>query len=54
MKLKTKLKGRRFQTVEEIQEQSQAVLNTLREYDFQECFKNWQQRWDRCQASDGE
>ena len=51
-KLKMKLKGRRFQTLEEIQGDSQAVLNTLRENDFQECFKNWQRRWDRCQASE--
>ena len=40
--LKMKLKGRKFQTLEEIQAESQAVLNTLRENDFQECFKNWQ------------
>jgi len=52
-KLKIKLKGRRFQTMEEIQAESQAVLNTLRENDFQECSKNWQRRWDRCQASEG-
>jgi hypothetical protein len=38
-RLKTKLKGRRFQTVKGIQADSQAVLNTLRENDFQECFK---------------
>jgi len=43
-KLKMELKGRRFQTVEEIQAESQAVLNTLRENDFQECFKNWQRQ----------
>jgi len=30
-KLKMKLKGRRFQTLEEIKVESQAVLNTLRE-----------------------
>jgi len=53
-KLKMKLKGRRFQTAEKIQAESQAVLNTLRENDFQECFKNWQRRWDRCQASEGD
>ena len=54
-KLKMKRKGRRFQTVEEIQAESQAVLNTLGENDFQECLKkNWQRRWDRCQASEGE
>ena len=48
------LNGRRFQTLEEIQVESQAVLNTLRENDFQECFRNWQRRWDRCQASEGD
>jgi len=53
-KLKMKLKERRFQMVEEIQAESQAVLNTLRENDFQECFKNWQHRWDCCQASEGD
>jgi hypothetical protein len=53
-KLKMKIKGRRFQTLEEIQAEPQAVLNTLRENDFQECFKNWQHRWDRCQASEGD
>jgi len=47
-----KLKGRRFQTLEDIQEESQAVVYTLRENDFQECFKNWQRRWDLCQASE--
>ena len=39
-----KLKGRRFQTVEEIQAESQAVLDTLGEIDFQEYLKNWQRR----------
>jgi hypothetical protein len=34
-----KLKGRRFQTVEEIKAESLAVLNTLQENGFQECFK---------------
>jgi len=53
-KLKMKLKWRRFQTLKEIQAESQAVLNTLRENDFQECFKNWLHHWDLCQASDGD
>ena len=34
-KLKMKFKWRRFQTMEENQAESQAVLNTLREIDFQ-------------------
>jgi hypothetical protein len=52
-KLKMKLKGRRFQKIEEIQAESQAALNMLGVNDFHECFKNWQRRWDRCQASEG-
>ena len=49
-----KLKGRRFQTLEEIQAESQAVLNTLGENDFQESNKNWQRHWDPCQPSEGD
>jgi hypothetical protein len=45
-----KLSGRRSQTLEEIQAQSQAVLNTH----FQEYFENWQCRWDRRQTSKGD
>jgi len=52
-KRKMKLKWRRFQTLEDIQAESQAVLNTLRENDFQECFKNWQHCWDHCRVSEG-
>ena len=49
-----KLNRRRYQTAEEIEAESQAVLNTLGEIDFQECLKNWQRRWDRYQASEGD
>ena len=52
-KPKMKFKERIFLT-EEIQAESQAVLHMLQENDFQECFKNWQRRWDHCQASDGD
>ena len=52
-KMKMKCMGRRFKTLEEIQAESQAILNMLRENDFQECFKKWQHRWDCCQASEG-
>jgi hypothetical protein len=43
-----KLKGRRFDTIEEIQAESQRVLDTLTEKDFQEAFQNWRIWWDRC------
>jgi len=37
-KMKLKLKGRRFNTTEEIQAKTQKVLDTLTEKDFQEAF----------------
>jgi hypothetical protein len=45
---------RRFQTLEEIHAESQAVLYTLQKNDLQECLKNWQHRWDHYQASEGD
>lgn len=50
-KLKLKLKGHRFQMVEDIQAESQAVLNMLGENDYQGCFQTWQHCWNHCQAS---
>jgi transposase len=47
-KIKLKLKGRRFDTIEEIKAESQRVLDTLTEKDFQEAFQKWKRRWDRC------
>lgn len=52
-KMKSKLKGRRFDTIEEIQHSSQEVLNTLQEQDFQQAFQQWQRRWNRCIAAQG-
>jgi hypothetical protein len=40
-KMKLKLKGRRFDTIEEIQTASQRVLDSLIEKDFQEAFQKW-------------
>jgi hypothetical protein len=47
-KMKLKLKGRRFDTIEEIQAELQRVLDTVTEKDFQEAFQKWRRRWDRC------
>jgi len=47
-KMKLRLKGRRFVPIEEIQADSQQVLNTLTPADFIERFQKWQNRWDRC------
>jgi len=40
------LKGRRFASTEEIQAESQQILNTLTPADFSERFQKWQNRWD--------
>jgi hypothetical protein len=47
-RLKIKVKGRHFFTIEVMEAESQAVLNTLREHAFQDAFKTWQKRWERC------
>jgi hypothetical protein len=47
-KIKLKLKGPRFCTIEEIQAESQRFFDTLTENDFQEAFQKWRRRWDRC------
>jgi hypothetical protein len=41
------LKGRRFDTTEKIQAESQRVLDTLTENYFQKAFQKWRGRWDR-------
>jgi len=52
-KMKLKLKGRRFDTIEETHTESQRVLDTLIEKDFQEAFQKWRRWWDRCLHAGG-
>jgi len=52
-KMKMKLKGHRFDTNEEIQADTQNVLDTLTEKDFQEAFQKWRRRWDWCLHAGG-
>jgi hypothetical protein len=49
-----KLKGRRFDSIEEIQTESQDVLNTLTRNDFQQCFRSWKSGWNRCINAEGD
>jgi hypothetical protein len=41
-----KLKGSNFYTIEVIGAQSQVMLNTLTEHNFQDAFKKWQKCWE--------
>jgi hypothetical protein len=52
--LKIKLKGRRFDTTDVLEAESQAVLNTLTEHNFQDAFKKWQKRWEWCICVQGD
>jgi hypothetical protein len=52
-KLKMKLK-RRFQTVSDIQSESQVVLDSMKENDFQGASEAWKHRWDHCIQSQGD
>jgi hypothetical protein len=52
--MKSKLKGRRFQGVTEIQEESLTVLHAIPKSQLQRCFQQWQIRWTRCINSEGE
>jgi hypothetical protein len=45
-RLKLKPKGHHFDTTEVIEAESQAVLNTLTEHDFQDAFNKWQMCWE--------
>jgi len=53
-KLKSSLKGRRFQTVEEIEENSIWDLHAILQNAFQDALQNWKQCWERCIKSEGE
>jgi hypothetical protein len=52
--LKIKLKGSHFDTIEVIGAESQAVLNTFTEHDFQDAFKKCQKRRERCISAKGD
>ena len=52
--LKIILKGRRFQAIEEIQENAIRESRTVTESAFPEAFQHWKKRWERYIASRGE
>jgi hypothetical protein len=46
--MKLKLRGKRFESTEEIQAESQDVMKMLMQNDFQQCFQSWKSCWDPC------
>jgi hypothetical protein len=51
--LKIKPKCCHFDTTEVMEAESQAVMNTLTEHDFQDAFELWQKQWERCIRAEG-
>jgi hypothetical protein len=47
-KLKSQLKGRRFQTADEIKENATRQLMAIPKKGFADCFENCKERWDKC------
>ena len=47
-KLKTILKGRRFQSREDIIKKSTEEFGSIPEEGFKRCFEKWQRRWEKC------
>jgi len=45
---KLPLKGRHFDTTEEIHAETQEFIDTLTFENFQGCIKSWETSWDRC------
>ena len=52
--MKMKLKGNRYDTIEEVQSATRAVLKTFEEGFFGSTFETWKKRWDRCIAAEGD
>ena len=53
-KLKFTLKGRRFDSIDEIKKNSQEHLRAIPKEAFQTAFRRWKQRWERCIISKGD
>jgi hypothetical protein len=48
------MKDFHFNTIEVIDAESRAVLNTLTEHDLQDAFKKWQKCWERRLLAEGD
>ena len=50
---KMTMKGKRFESIQDIEAATTAQQKTLTKEDFQNCFRKWQGRWDKCVRSKG-
>jgi hypothetical protein len=47
------VKGKRFESIQDIEAATTAQIKTLTKENFQNCFRKWQERWDKCVPSGG-
>jgi len=53
-KVKMTTKGKRFESIQDIESATTAQLKTLTKEDFQNSFRKWQERWDKRVRSEGQ
>jgi len=46
-KFQMTMKGKRFESIQDIEAATTAQLKPLKKEDFQNCFRKWQERWDK-------
>jgi len=51
--LKKTMKGRRFDYIEDIQANVMRQLRAITKSDYQRCFLQWQERWNKCIQAQG-
>ena len=47
------MKGLRFDYVEDIQANATRQLRAITKSDYQRCFRQWQERWNKCIQTQG-
>ena len=53
-RMKRGMKGLRFDSVDDVKKKTTEELAAITEEEFQACFKQWKQRWDKCVKCNGE
>ncbi|UYV65378.1 hypothetical protein LAZ67_3004133 [Cordylochernes scorpioides] len=53
-KLRKKLKGQKFQSIEEIRVESKKAMKAIPKTDYQRCFADWKKRCLKCIAANGD
>jgi len=53
-RMKKNMKGHRYEDLEEVKMQTRKELAAISKKEYEECFKQWEHRMDKCIALNGE